>query len=184
MSEKLFNISYVDYNSDSNCHYDVYPGVVVTATKEAVEAFITRVNEAYKVLKKLHSQVFPIGGTLSLSGKLKLESMMKAEGLTLVPTPKGGASMSAQEHREFNKLAHEANTHNRAYYAREQVLESQIRMEEYQENVAEFERLTKENLAGYEKEVELVFDCLEIRNMAAEAGPLYFQANETRSFNI
>lgn len=57
-------------------------------------------------------------------------------------------------------------------------------MEEYQENVAEFERLTKENLAGYEKEVKLIFACIEISNLAAESSALYFQANETRSFNI
>lgn len=184
MSERIFNIAYTEYNSDGNFHYDVYPGVTVKATKETVEAFITRVNKAFKVLKSLHSQVFPIGSALSLTSQLKLETQLKAEGLYLTPVPKGGAAMSAKEHQEHSKAVADANAHNRGYYAREQVLESQIRMEVYQEQVAEFDQLVKESLADYEKEVELIFVCLEKRNLAEESGILYFEAKETRSFNI
>jgi hypothetical protein len=149
-----------------------------------VEVFVTRVNKAFKVLKKLHSQAFPIGSALSLASLLKLETQLKAEGLYLVPAPKGGATMSAKEHREHSKAVADANAHNRGYYVREQVLESQIRLEVYQEQVAEFDRLVKESLAEYEKEVKLIFECLDKRNLAEESGILYFEAKETRSFNI
>lgn len=184
MTEKLFNISYVDYNSDFNHTFDVHPGVIVRATEEAIEAFIARVNEAAKVLHRLQNQVFIPGGVLPQQAQRKLEEQLKAEGLTILPLPKGGATMSAKEHSEYRKTADEINQQNRAYYVREQVLETQLRHELFVEQVAQFEALVKENLAGYEKEVQLIFACFKNWSAFSYDDPLCFEAKEAQSFEI
>lgn len=158
MTKKSFAIIQQSYSSDCNSHFMNPLGLVVQAdSRQEVDAFTQRLTKVAKKLKEIRNEVFAYPqGALNDVHLAAISQQLAQEGLVCKPLPKGGAAMSAQEHREFNRKIEEYKRDNMPYLRREQVLESELRLKLHRENVKAFESKLTQELAGFEKEVKLL----------------------------